>query len=466
MITLFPDQADVNSKVRKAVGSGHKSVLLQGATGSGKTQMASDIVLGAYRKNKVCFFVVPRRTLLSQTSATLEYLGISHGFIAAGMDFDPDKKIFVCSTDTLRNRLLDVPKPDLVIIDEAHFGGDGLDGIIKFYKGEGAVVIGLSATPWKLSGKGLGCWFDHMVCGPSIKWLIENSRLSRYRGFAPSSPDLSGIRISGGDYAKGQLSDRMERDRVLIGDAVDHYKRTASGLLGIAYCVSIAHSKMTAESFRADGVRAEHMDGETSDEERGNIIRAFARREVSVLTNCDLLTFGFDLSSASGMNVTVEAMTDLRPTKSLALQCQKWGRVLRVKDTPAIILDHANNFKEHGFPDSDREWTLADRPVSSRRAAEKTIEIKMCPECFHVHRPAPHCPECGAVYEVKSREVKQVGGELEEILIPERHQTMVKQNRMEVGRARTLADLHRIASDRGYKAGWVWKQASLKGIKN
>ena len=355
-----------------------------------------------------------------------------------------------------------------ILVHNCHFGGDGLDRLIKWLKANGTIILGLSATPWKLSGEGLGKWYDDMVQGPSVRQLIDAGRLSEYDAFAPSTPDLSGIKIAAGDYAKGQLAERMEQDRVLIGNAVKHYKTHAEGKLNIAYCVSIAHSEIVAQSFRDAGITAAHIDGKTPDIERKRIIKAYAKREIMVLTNCELLTFGFDLASQVGMDVTVECMSDLRPTKSLALQAQKWGRVLRRKPYPAIIFDHANNFMQHGLPCDEREWTLDDRLHGvGTKGGERILPVKQCLSdangagCFHCHHPSPKCPKCGHVYEVQSREIEEVEGELEAI----DKERIKKMARMEVGKAKTIADLERIRAERGYAPGWVYQIARVKGIR-
>lgn len=459
MIDLLPDQVSLINAAKEKIRGGCRSLLIQGATGSGKTYIASEIVSGAFNKGKICNFIVPRRDLLRQTSNTFKEFRIPHSFIAAGMNTYHRNKIFICSTQTLKNRLSD--SPDIVVIDEGHVGGNTLDRIIKYYKSKGAIIILLSATPWKLSGKGLGCWVDDMVCGPSIRWLIDNKRLSDYRPFAPSTPDLSQLDITGGDYAKGQLAEKMENDRVLIGNAVKHYIDHANGKLNVAYCVSVAHSEITAQAFRDAGISAMHMDGKTPDDERVKIIKSFANREIKVITNCELLTYGFDLASNSGIDVTIECMSDLRPTKSLALQMQKWGRVLRKKDFPALIFDHANNFQEHGMPCDDREWSLEDRIKINRESGEREVQVRQCPKCFYCHKPAPICPNCSHLYEIQSREIKEIDGELKELEIIQQK----KHDRMKQGRAKTMSDLWAIAKEKGYKPGWVWKQAQLKGIK-
>jgi superfamily II DNA or RNA helicase len=183
------------------------------------------------------------------------------------------------------------------------------------------------------------------------------------------------------------------------------------------------------------------MDGD----ERSRRIKAFARRELHVLTSVDLLTFGFDLASAAQMDVTIEAMSDLRPTKSLSLQLQKWGRVLRMKPDPALIFDHAGNCDIHGMPDDDREWSLEGRQKRKGGNAEPTIPVRQCGACYMVHRPSPTCPGCGHVYPIKSRMVDEVDGELSEVM--ERRAKVEK--KMQQGRAKTLQELMALGYSRG-----------------
>jgi len=447
---------------------------MQAATGAGKSVMASYMMRRALQKGSSVWFLVPRKNLIKQMHSTFDDFGIRHSYIAAGNSLNPHEKAHICSTETVKRRIKSgniqakpeagkIHLPKIAFIDETHYGGNGLDEIISFLKENGVWIVGLSATPWQLSGKGLGCWYDHMVQGESVRWLIDNKRLSDYRPFAPSRIDLSRIKLANGEYSQRQISQKMEDDSVLIGDAVKHYKEHASGRLNIAYCTSIKHSELVAEEFRKQGVTAMHIDGKTTDLERKRIINAYANREIMVLTNCELLTFGFDLASQVGKNVTIECISDLRPTKSLALQMQKWGRALRMKDSPALIFDHANNFNEHGLPCDDRHWTLSDRIKGGGGGGGVRMHpVKLCPECFFSHKPAIVCPNCGYEYPVESRELFEVDGELAEI---EKVKQEKKLKRMEVGQAKTLDDLRKIREERGYKHAWVFKMAATKGIK-
>lgn len=429
MIQLEEDQRRLVDGVRSSMAAGNRWVLMQGATGSGKTVMAADIIHGSRNKGTRSMMVVPRRDLILQSAETLRAYDIPFSYCAAGYEMNPFARTFLATTQTLLRRIKKglAPQVDLVLPDETHHGGDGLETVIEHYKAQRAYGIGLTATPWLLSGEGLGCWYDDMVCGESIAWLIAAKRLSEYRMFAPSRPDLSKMKIIAGDYSKSDLSSYMRTNTKLIGDAVKHYRDHAMGKLNIAYCTSVEHSELVASRFNEAGIPAASIDGKKSDEERARIIKAFARREILVLCNCELLTFGFDLSAASGMDVTVEAMSDLRPTKSLALQMQKWGRVLRRKPFPAMIFDHGGNVQEHGFPDDPRDWTLEG--VEKKSSGRGGVPVKNCnggwqnPDlsgrqmlpCYFSHRPSPRCPNCGAWYETDSRILQTVEGTLEEI---------------------------------------------------
>jgi DNA repair protein RadD len=455
MFELYQDQTEVINDVRRAMMR-HKSVLLQSPTGSGKTAMATYMVNAAKDKGNRILFTVPRKDLLEQTSQTFDKMGIAHGYIAAGKPFNPFAKIYIGMVDTMARRVSSLPDCGLVIADETHFGAGSLDKIISHYKESGAYIVGLSATPWKLSGKGLGCWYDHMVKGKSIEWLIENKRLSDYKYFyGRTKPDLAGVKVSAGDYARGELAEFMEAQGVIIGDCVNDYISRCMGRLHIVRCASIKHSQMTANSFRNAGIVAMHVDGDTPMDERKRIFRAYARREINVLTFCDLLNFGFDLSQASGMDVCIESGSDLRPSKSLAGQMQFWGRMLRYKEYPAIINDHVNNYIDHGLPCSEREWSLDDRS-QGKKHTERVPPTKQCLNCFHIHSPAPKCPECGNTYEIKSREIEEVAGELKEANKAELKAMALKSRKMEQGKAQSLDDLIALGKSRGMKYPAQW----------
>jgi len=360
-VELYPHQKKMNDECREVIRSGFRHVLMQGMTGIGKSRMAAAQIQTAYERGKRAAFVVPRRELVHQMSAQFSRFEIPHSFVCSGYGYNPHGRVHIATVGTLMNRL-DAIKPDVIFFDETHIGGKTLDKIVKYYQANGAYTIGLSATPARLDGRGLGCWYQKMVCGPTARWLIDNQFLSDFRLFAPHTPDLSGIKTVAGDYGKGELAQKMEEDRVLIGKAVDHYEKHAIGRINVTFCVSRKHAEIVNQSFLDHGIPSAYVDGETPDLERKRIFRALARREIKNVTSVDLITTGFDLSSAAETDCNVESISILRPTKSLPLFLQICGRALRKKDFPALIFDHAGCTRTHGMPDTEREWTLAVYP--------------------------------------------------------------------------------------------------------
>lgn len=461
MINLFDDQSELIEGVAQSMRRGNRRVLMQAATGSGKTIMAAEILRRAMAKGSTTWFIVPRKELLRQTSKTYDQFNIRRSFIASGMKYKPCQN-HIASMQTLNRRLDSLVAPDMAVIDETHYGGQQLGAIIDWLNEAGTYIIGLSATPKKHNGQGMDMWYDDMVLGPSIEWLMDNGRLSKYKAFAPSRPDLSKVKVVAGEYGKKSLDDyMMEHGKELIGDAVNTYKKHSDGELGLTFCTSIKESKRTATAYLNAGVSAAHIDGTMCDDSRRFLINKFANREITQLVSVDLMTFGFDLAAQVGRDVVIECLSDLAPTKSEAKQLQKWGRVLRMKDTPAKIYDHAGNLFEHGMPHSDRKWTLKGKEKRKRAAPKSQESMRQCTNCFYCHDVAPKCPNCGFVYPVQSRVIKEVDGELEEVRKIEK---IKKKKRMQVGMARSYDELKEIARDRGYSAGWAYIMAKKKGF--
>lgn len=444
MITLRPYQAKLIDEARAAYRSGHRAVLLQLATGGGKTVTASTVVHGAAQKGNVTWWLCHRRELVSQASQTFHDLGILHGTVQAGYVSNPHALVQVGSIQTVVRRLDQLPQPDLIIFDEAHHMGAASWEHI-FDRFPAAKVLGLTATPWRLDGQGLGRWFGHMVSGPSVADLIEQGSLSPYRLFAPAQPDLSDVGISAGDYQRGALAKAMDKPAI-VGDAIGHYRDLCMGKRAVAFAAGVENSRNVSAQFMAAGIPAEHVDGEMSADARDAAVERFRRGETLVLCNADLFGEGFDVPA-------IEAAILLRPTKSLSLHLQQVGRALRPSEgkTEAIILDHAGNSLTHGLPDDDRVWTLEDREKRKRTEAAE-VKVRNCTECFYVYRPAPKCPQCGHVPPVQTREIEVVEGTLQEVrnIVDER-----RQRGKEEYACVTLEDWQRLAARRGYKPGWA-----------
>ncbi|QPC44030.1 DEAD/DEAH box helicase [Kaustia mangrovi] len=457
MLPLRDYQARGVEQLRESYRRGARAPVYVLPTGGGKTVVFCHIGAGVAQRNRRAWVLVHRQELLEQCSRSLHGIGLSHGLVAPGYTPAPQEPIQVCSVQTLVRRIdkgamRDV---DLIIIDEAHHATAGTWRKIINARPE-ARLLGVTATPARTDGQGLGVQgggvFDDMIVGPGIADLISAGHLSKPAVFAPPSQlDLSGVKMRGGDFAKGDMARAVDKPTI-TGDAVEHYGKICPGMPAIAFCASVDHAKHVAAQFRAAGYRAESLDGEMPSARRRALIEALGSGAVDVLTSCEIVSEGTDIP-------VVGAAILLRPTASQTLYLQQVGRALRPspgKDR-AIILDHVGNCLRHGLPDDDREWSLAGMPKRKGKGAAQSPDVKInqCPECFMTHPPAPQCPECGHVYEPDAQSgPKQVEGELAEITDAQA-EAMRRAKRRQVGRAQTLDDLKAIAAQRGYKPGWA-----------
>jgi len=427
-------------------------VLAQLPTGGGKTVIAAKMTGNAAAKGLRAWFICHRDFLLQQTSRTFDRVGIPHGFIAAGYEFNHHHQVQICSIDTLKRRLDRLTPPHLFEWDEAHhIAAAGWTKVFQ-WAGPRPRHIGFSATPLRLDGKGLDDKFGDIVVGPSSLELIEQGFLSDYKAFAPSTPDLTGIHTRAGDYARDEIDGLMD-DGQIIGDMVRHYRRYADGLRCIYFCVSIKHSEHVAATFNASGIPAMHLDGDSPTELRIKAAKAFGRGALRVLSNVDLFGEGYDLAAQANMDVSVEAVALARPTKSLGLHLQQIGRALRPGKPHAIILDHAGNLMRHGLPDQEREWSLKGIDKNKKGGGPM---VRQCPECFAVHEAHKMvCPYCGHVYEKSEtggRKVEEIEGELKEV-----DKVALRRSRQnEERQCRTVEDLVALAKRRGYRNPEKW----------
>lgn len=454
-ITLRSDQEDVRVKLRVALRN-HQSVLAFAPTGFGKTVLSSALIQILFNAKRRVIFCVHRLALLKQTAVTLEQFGIPFSYIASGYHYNPYHRVFIASIDTLKNRLGKYPA-DFVFIDEAHLSASaGWSKTVEHYKASGSKIIGLSGSPVRLDGKPLGAVWDTMVIGPSVRWLIDEGHLSTYRAFSPKLVDTSSLHVRSGNYVASEVDDLVAGKAVLAG-AVHHWRSKAHGKRTIGFAPSVKRAQELADEFNAAGFRFVALDAETPQEERDRAFNALADRKIDGLLNCNLFSEGFDMSAQVGRDVPIECVLDLYPTNSLARHLQKHGRGLRRKPEPAILLDLVGAFRRDdlGLPDWDREWSLGGSENGKRKGSE--VAVFTCGKCFYdAERPFKKCPSCGHVEEPSEgrggRTIKEIEGELEEIDV-ERQRVERKQ---EQAQARSLEDLVKLATARGYKSPAKW----------
>lgn len=398
-------------QIREGFRSGQRRVLFWLATGGGKTHTFSYIMKEAVERGKRCLMVVRGRKLVDQASKRLFHEHVTHGVLMSGhWNFRPQAPIQICSIDTMMARNLR-PKADIIIIDEAHQAvSDGYKEFMLSYPE--AFVVAVTATPY--AKKGFEHIADFIVHPITVQELIDRGYLVPPKYYAPSEPDLRGVKVSSstGDYVTDQLADVMDQSQI-TGDIVSHWQKLASDRPTIAFAVSVAHSQHLVEQFVAAGVAAEHCDADTPESEREKIIKRLVSGETKVVSNVGILCTGVDIPP-------VACIIMARPTKSYNLYVQQAGRGTRVHPESGkrdfLLLDHAGNVHRHGFITDEPEATIeGQKQVTSLGPKPKT-----CRECFAISDAYP-CPLCGwkpEPVQCGPREVMHVPGELQEITGP------------------------------------------------
>jgi DNA repair protein RadD len=285
-----------------------------------------------------------------------------------------------------------------------------------------------------------------MIIAATTADLIRDGFLSPFIAFAPSEPDLAGVRTVAGDFHEGELAEAMDR-AVVTGDIVHTWLKRGEGRSTFCFCVNRRHAQHVVERFVEAGVAAEYMDGDTSREDREAIFDRFRSGETRIICNVGVLTTGVDLD--------VRCIIDAKPTMSRILFTQTIGRGLRTAEGKGhlLILDHAGNHLRLGMVTDIGQHHLDDgkeRQSASQLARERSEpKPKLCEGCKAVvPRASKECPCCGSPIHVRT-EVEAVAGELVELGSRRSGAPTIED------RAAFLSELKGYATSRGYSDGWA-----------
>ena len=372
-----------------------KRNILVSPTGSGKTFMASALVRELALPT---LWLAHRTELIEQAARSLRENGLYVGVIKAGIEPDRAAPVQVASIQTLTRRTM--PPAELVVVDEAHHcTGASYGSVLAQYPD--AAIVGLTATPFRLDGRGLGDIFGRIVVSAHAADLVASGVLHAPLVYATKPPDLRGVKSIGGDYNLTQLAQRMTPETTC--GVVKAWQDHASDKKTVAFAVDVEHSKSIAAAFAAAGVSSEHLDGSTPADERAAILRKLATGQVTIVSNCMVLTVGWDLPA-------LECAILARPTASLNLHLQMIGRVMRAcpgKDG-AIVLDHAGNHHVHGLVTRRLEYHLDG---SIKTGSAEPLGLRQCAACFVLYESnLPACPHCGCVPEPAERQRPEIDG--------------------------------------------------------
>ncbi|HII1671964.1 TPA: DEAD/DEAH box helicase family protein [Salmonella enterica] len=401
MLTITPNFAQERAlNMLRRDWKSHNTFMVYAPTGSGKTGLAAFIVDGFVSRGMRVLFCAPYTILINQTAARFIEYGLSGdeiGYIWADHpNYDPSLKIQIASADTLIRRVFpdDI---DLLIIDEAHLRKKRILQDIERLRAGGVKVIGLSGTPFSPF---LGKYYDRLIKPTTIGELIQRGDLCNYEFFAPTKPDLKGVKTQysagfGSDYNETQLAEIM-CGSTLVGDIVGNWLENGRDLPTIAFCVNVAHANYLTIQFNKAGVNAEVMTADTPVEERQVMIHRFETGATKIIVSVGVLVAGFDSD--------VRCIIYARPTKSEIRWLQAIGRGLRTAPgkESCLIFDHSGTVHRLGFPDSIEYNELPGKSDgmedgTSRKAEERSEKLPHeCTEC-HYMKPAGVyvCPKCG-----------------------------------------------------------------------
>lgn len=443
-MNLRPYQLQAMNDIRRQYATGHRSPVLVANCGWGKSCTAAEIARLSTEKGNRVLVIAHRVELIEQLQDTFDAWGV------------PRDRCDIMMVQSATRRLDRLPQYDFIICDEAHHGTcDTYMNVFDHYPDARRLL--LTATPERTSGQGLVDIADNMVLSVSVRWLIEHNYLAPFEYYAPAELiNADELRTVQGDYDHNQAATMLDKPKI-YGSVLENYRKYADGKQAIVFASSIEHSKRVVEAFRAAGYTAAHLDGKTPKNERKRVMKDYRNGFIQIISNYEIISEGVSVDGC-------ECCILLRPTKSTILFLQSSQRCMRyAPGKTAVILDMVGNYRRHGLPDDNREWSLQGRRKQTRHKSGNTVRARVCENCFRTYAGSGRgCPYCGHEQPKTQAEIEQdEKAELERITEQNK-----KQRRMEVGMAKTLDDLKRIAKERNYKPAWVYIKAKQKGIKS
>lgn len=419
--TLWPHQDTAVKRLTRAFfEQDQRKLLCACPTGGGKTIIAIEMIRAARALGMRCMFMAPRHELIAQVCKKFDtFAPFSYGKIVSDKNIPRSTyaELQIAALDTLVSRIIKrknliLPPIDFVVMDEAHLYMTELRVALADAFGPNVKILGLSATPGRHDGRGLGSMFEHIIKVATVRELTEQGFLVPVRYYGPSEPDLAKIKIVAGEYSKKGAAERMEP---LLGDIPAHWLKLAPDRRTAVFAMNVGQSVYLADEFRRHGVSAEHADGSMDDVTRDGVFDRLRSGETQVLCNVGLATYGFDLPELS-------CIVDASPTKSVVNYLQKIGRGIRRADgkEDCIYIDHSGNWHEHGRVTDERHWSLSGYDVKTRKGRKAGSRVKnqtqlCCPKCTLVFTASLTCPDCGYYFEAKAKRFKVIDGDLVEI---------------------------------------------------
>lgn len=339
----------------------YRSIMLQMPTGTGKTHVFCEIVKTfCNTHNKKVLILVHRKELIAQIEERVLSFGFRAGIIQSGLISNDKRQVQIASVQTLRRRdkITFISDVSLIIVDEAHHTpSDTYLEILKVYQKEQTKLLGVTATPIRLDGKGFERIFDKLICSYSFQWFINNKFLCPIKHFASDIIKLENISVVKNregykDYDEKQC-ENYYLNKTIMADIVSSYIRFGENKRSVVFAVSIRHAEEIKKRFIEAGFIAEVISSLTNSTERKINVENFRNGKIQILINVDVFTEGFDCPN-------IEVVQIVKPTKSLVKYLQMVGRVTRIFEGKkyGIILDNSCLWQDHGLVTNERDWSL------------------------------------------------------------------------------------------------------------
>lgn len=438
-------QLELIDGVYNSLRQGNKHIMVQSPAGSGKSVTMSEIAKRATDKGNRVLFVVHRRELVTQIKQTFVANNVNMQLCHVGM-------IQTVTNQVKRNI---VTEPAIILVDEAHHGL--AKTYTRIYEAfPNAIVLGFTATPWRMAKKGFTEVFDDLISGKSVQWLIDNNRLAPFKYYSKKLINTENLkRNSTGDYSNDSIELAMES--TIFGDVVENYRKFAEGKKSIIYTHSVEASKQVAEKFTSEGYATMQVDGTTQKAEREFAMQQFRSGHIKILVNAELYGEGVDVPDC-------ECVVLVRPTESLTLFIQQTMRAMRyLPNKEAIIIDHVGNYTRHGLPTTEHDWTEYFQG-NKKKAKENTVIVRECENCYGVYQGnQAECPHCGHVHVVEYiREELDIDetATLEQIT----EDDIITLDFREPKDCNSMQELYDLAKHRGHKPGWAFYQGKSLGL--
>lgn len=394
--------------------------ILCSPTGSGKSFICAMVAQRTLEQGGTFGILTPREEILYQMRDTMmEVCGMKKvGVLKAGENWNRSAPVQVISWPTLLSRTAKseawFPSVDTLAIDEAHLALSPkmAERVLPYYR-ERSKIFGVTATPARKSGKGLGTFFTHIKHVTTVRQLIKDEKLAPLEYWGGSLADISKVRTTAGDYNSKDLSDASQP---LVGDVIDNWLRLASDRHTLVFAVDVAHCEALTERFQQAGIKAEALHVHMTPDQRHRVVTAFRSKRIQVLVNVTIASYGFDVPA-------IDCIVAARPTKSIVLHLQMLGRGMRIHDNKeaCMVLDHADNVRRLGQADdlfrwrldqgkqASENWTRNAKSEDAKKGEDKTYH---CDNCRHIFSRTRVCPKCGTEIPMPKRDIETVDADL------------------------------------------------------